>query len=116
MNIKYNNYNGILLIKLGGDIDHITVSKFRSNIKMAVNKYKSYKIILDLSEVYFMDSSGIGMLIGRYKELSLHSGEIVLTGINKNIDKILSLSGLYKVFKYFDSINDAIKYYEEGMM
>ncbi len=109
---SYEN-KGIYIVKLSGDIDHLTASKVKDAVSHGILKYKSNKVIIDLKDVYFMDSSGIGMLIGRYKELSLYCGEVVLSGINKSIDKILSLSGLYKIIKTFENTNSAMRYFLE---
>lgn len=111
MQIHSYEDKGIYIVRVSGDIDHLSSSKVKEAVSYGISKYKSNKIIIDLKEVYFMDSSGIGMLIGRYKEMSLLCGEIVLSGINKSIKKILYLSGLHKIIKNFDSLNEAIKYY-----
>lgn len=114
MNIRYNYKNGVFIVIVEGDIDNTTASDVKECIKYGISRYRCYKVILDLTNVYFMDSSGIGMLIGRYKELTLYNGEIVLSGINKGIDKILSLSGMKKIIKCFDNINFAFNYFEGG--
>lgn len=113
--MQVNSYikNGVYIVIADGDIDHLSAVKVKEAVAYGISKYKVNKVIIDLKNVYFMDSSGIGMLIGRYKELSLYCGEIVLSGINKSIDKILLLSGLYKIIKTFDNINLAMKYFME---
>lgn len=106
--------NNIIIADISGDIDHSSVGIIKKNINSGMLDFKTNKIILNLSNVTFMDSSGIGMLIGRYKELSLINGEMVLTGLNKYTEKIIKLSGLNKIFRLFKDDDTAIKYLKRG--
>ena len=67
---------------------------------------------LDFSGVTFMDSSGIGMLIGRYKELQVFGGRIALICVNEKIKELLKLSGLSKLITCFETLEDALNYTE----
>ena len=55
--------------------------------------------MLDFRDVTLMDSSGIGLVIGRYKQLQKGGGELAVTGLNRQIDKVFTLSGLYRIIK-----------------
>lgn len=105
--------SGVFIVNVSGDVDHLTASLIKDIVNDGILKYKSNRIIIDLNDVNFMDSSGIGMLIGRYKDMQLRNGEIALTGVNKSINKILELSGINKIIKIFDSVSLAINYFLE---
>ena len=113
MNITGSTINNILIVSLDGEIDHSTAGNIKDKINEGISKHKINKLIIDFSMVSFMDSSGIGMIIGRYKELSLLKGEVVLCSVNKYIEKILNLSGIYKIIQIFKTQDEAIKYFSK---
>ena len=55
-----------------------------------------------------MDSSGIGAVIGRYKKVSNIGGKLCVAEVNKNVDKIFDLAGLYKIIKKYSNVNEAV--------
>ena len=105
--IKCRYYDDVYIIELDGDIDHHTSEIIKRKIYMNTNRYVN-KMIIDLSNVEFMDSSAIGMILGRYREIEERKGKIALTGIKGNMERIFNLSGLYKIIKKFDTVNDAL--------
>ena len=66
-------------------------------------------LIMDFSGVSFMDSSGIGVIMGRYKKIRYADGEIVVIGVNKMIDKIFTMSALYRITRKCDSLQSALE-------
>ena len=56
-----------------------------------------------------MDSSGIGVIMGRYKKVIFTGGKVAVTGVSKSVDRIFRLSGLYKIIHKFDTIDEAVK-------
>ncbi len=115
MKIKCICKNNVLIVSVRGDIDHGSAAAIKANIANEITKNKTNKVILNMENVDFMDSSGIGMLIGRYKEMMLINGEIVITGVSEYADKILKLSGLYKLIKRFENIDEALAYFKGGV-
>lgn len=106
--IKCRYLDDVYIIELNGDIDHYTSEKIRREIYMNTGRYVN-KMIIDLSGVEFMDSSGIGMILGRYREIKERGGKIALTGIKGNMERIFNMSGLYKIIGRYDTVNDALK-------
>lgn len=105
--IKCEYDNDIYIVKLSGDIDHCSSEKIKRQIYLNTSKFVR-KMIIDLSNVEFMDSSGIGMILGRYKEIEERKGKIAITGIKGNMERIFNMSGLYKIINKYNTINDAI--------
>ena len=67
--------------------------------QMELNLNNIVNLILDFDGVTFMDSSGIGMIAGRYKEINARGGKVMLIRVNSQIDKILEISGLKKILE-----------------
>ena len=105
--VKCEYNNDIYVVKLSGDIDHYSSEKIKREIYLNTSKYVR-KMIIDLSNVEFMDSSGIGMILGIYKEIKERQGKIAVTGIKGNMERIFNMSGLYKIISKYNNINDAI--------
>lgn len=82
-------------INLAGEIDHHSAKKIREELDRKILKSGAENVVLDLSRVSFMDSSGIGVLLGRYKLFATR--KIYLQGANESIDKLLTMSGIYSV-------------------
>lgn len=88
-----------MVIHLGEDLDHHNAVYIREMADGYVEKYPIERIIFDFSGVEFMDSSGIGVIMGRYKQMSYVGGAVYVCGIGKNVDRIFQMSGLYKLVK-----------------
>lgn len=86
-----------LIVKLYGDLDHHIADKIRDEIDDLIDKEEPKKLIFDLTNVSFMDSSGIGMIIGRYKKTIAYGGNVYFVGINNCIDKLVQMSGLLRI-------------------
>ena len=80
---------------LKGDIDHHSVTAMRMEIDAVLESTAPKLLILDFSEVSFMDSSGIGLILGRVRVLNTFGGKILLKNPNEYIGKIIRLAGLY---------------------
>lgn len=88
-----------MIIHLKEDLDHHNAVYIREIADGYVEKYPITRIIFDFSGVEFMDSSGIGVIMGRYKQMSYVGGTVYVHGIGKNVDRIFQMSGLYKLVK-----------------
>ncbi len=89
--------DGILTVLLDGEIDHHTAPPIREAIDEIILQDMPRILKLDYGEVTFMDSSGIGLIMGRYKLMNSCSGEIEVVNIPKNMEKVVKLSGIEKL-------------------
>ena len=88
-----------LKIKLRGEIDHHTATTIRNAMDHEIYKKRPRGLILDMSNVGFMDSSGLGLIMGRYAVMKELGGEVVIQNPAPAIEKILHLAGMERVVK-----------------
>lgn len=82
---------------LEGEIDHHTALPIRLHIDEKIEICRPKTLILDFSNVTFMDSSGIGLVMGRYKLLNEFGGELHITGLSNNSYRVMRLAGLDRI-------------------
>ena len=108
MYIGFEKKNNILIVNLSGELDHNSAELVRVKIDNKIDEDNIIKVILNFSGVTFMDSSGIGAVVGRYKRVSNKGGSLCIAEANKNVDKLFELAGLYKVIKKYSTVNEAV--------
>lgn len=99
MKITTHKQNGSLVICLTGELDECFADYTRKNIDSAILSERMDNVIFDMSGLTFMDSTGIGVLLGRYKLIKKLGGTAMITGSNKQIDKVLTMSGIYTIME-----------------
>lgn len=92
-----------IFTRFKGELDEMTAKEVRVKLNDILRKYNIRNIVFNLQELNFMDSSGIGMIIGRYNQVVEKNGHIILCEVNKNIEKIVLMSGLLKICTLRDS-------------
>lgn len=97
MEVATKKESNNLVIFLIGELDEYTAPYTRSAIDKALDGYKSADIIFDLSGLTFMDSTGIGVLISKYKQLKGADSRLYVRKPSKSIDKIFNMAGLYSI-------------------
>ena len=97
MNVSYNKKDKVLIIKLTEEIDHHTTEKIRRIADYEIERHIPRKVIFDFDKVSFMDSAGIGLVLGRYKNASLLGAKTELVNVGKSVFKILKMSGIAKL-------------------
>ena len=103
MQIKSRIVNKTLYILLSGELDEYTAQSVRKNLDVLLDTQKGYvQIVMDLSELTFMDSTGVGVLIGRYKKLKTKNQQIYITNPSTHAEKIFLMSGLYQIMPKID--------------
>ncbi len=87
----------ILIIRLKGELDQASVTSLKYRVSEVIDKYRIKNLVINMKDVPFMDSSGIGFIIGRYTQLKVRKGKIVICSMNEMIERIFNLSGLKKI-------------------
>ena len=99
MRYETEQIGGALVVKLYGEIEQHCVSEIRDDIDRQIAIRNINSLIVDLGGVEFMDSSGIGMIMGRYKNMVSRGGKMMLVRPQPQVDKVLELSGIKKLFE-----------------
>lgn len=97
LNVK--EHGNTLFISIEGELDHHSSETFKQQVDESIKRKNYTKIVLDMKKLSFMDSSGVGALIGRYKMLKPLGIELTAVNINPQVRKIFDISGLFKVIK-----------------
>ena len=96
MEQKFKWENDCLTIKLPGELDHTAADELQRETEKIMNRKFTRGIIFDFSDTQFMDSSGIGLIMGRYRALGLRGGCIQAIHVNPYIERMLRISGVHK--------------------
>ncbi len=97
MEINYSKKDKLLKVEITEEIDHHIVEKIRRKVDDEITRHMPRKTVFDFDRVSFMDSAGIGMIIGRYKMMKLIGGETEIVNISPNVKRILEMSGINKI-------------------
>lgn len=108
MTTRYIELTKTMIIAMPHEIDHHSSAIVKEEAEKIFSKYSVNNIVFDFSDTSFMDSAGIGLIMGRYRIISPRGGKIYGVGINPNIDKILLISGIYNVLEKIENKNQLI--------
>ena len=99
MEFDYIKTDKLLVVKIIEEIDHHTTEKIRRKIDNEITRYMPRKVLFDFNEVSFMDSAGIGLIIGRYKVAKLFGGDVEIVNARPSVKKVLEMSGITRIIK-----------------
>ncbi len=102
MNVVIYNNNNRCLVELHGELDHHNASCARMNIDMAIDSKCPSELYIDFSGVTFMDSSGIGLVMGRYRILHEYGGTLYIVNCSPSIRRVMQLAGMNKLAVFID--------------
>ena len=97
MDVKFKLINDVLYIMLIGELDDYSASYTRSVIDEALQENNFGSVVFELSHLEFMDSTGIGVLIGRYKNLKNKNKPIYISNPTQTVEKIFKMSGIFEI-------------------
>ena len=98
MDIKYRKSGFELIVYVYGELDECSASNAKTILdKLLVDNLNCKRVVFDLSGLSFMDSTGIGLLIGRYKKLKQFNIPSYISGATVNTEKIIEIAGLYEI-------------------
>ncbi len=97
MIVEYEKEDKLLIFRLTEDVDQHTVEKIRRKMDNEIKRYIPRKVIFDFSNISFMDSAGIGMVLGRYKLAKMLDGNLEIKNVNKAMKKIFDMSGVSRI-------------------
>ena len=109
MTLKTERLGANLIISIDGELDLETAPIFKETIEKKLNQYEAVRhLILDLEKVSFIDSSGLGAILGRFKRLSQHGGRLSAIRVSQPILRVLELSGLLRIMNIYEDRRQAL--------
>lgn len=114
MQILMDIVNDYLIVTLKGELDHHTSEDVRKKIDQEYYNNNLLNMVLDLRGLNFMDSSGIGLIMGRYKNCKDIRGYVSIVSTSPYLERILRMSGLLKIINVYPTIEEAIEAQGEG--
>lgn len=91
--------NSVLTVHLTGEIDHHNAGKMRMELDEAICRCRPKRLIFDLDGIDFMDSSGLGLIMGRYAVMKRLEGDMILKNPSERVKKIIDLAGLDRIMR-----------------
>jgi anti-sigma B factor antagonist len=113
LDVVLEDLSGFAVVGLSGEVDVYSAPKLRETIKDLVDDGK-YNIVVDLEKVAFLDSTGLGVLVGGLKRVKHHNGELGIICNQEKILRIFRITGLTKVFPIYRSRNELLAQVEEA--
>src|SRR5699024_1423275 len=98
----------VLVVRLFGELDHHESESLRHEWKETMYKNDAQHVLSNLKSVKLMDSSGLGVILGRYKEVFQLGGELLVGSVSRQIKRIFDLSGLFKIVRLEENEENAL--------
>lgn len=98
---KVKKIPGYTYIEFYGDIDDTVCPKYKKEISDLIDENKNNDVVFDFKEVTFIDSSGIGLILGRYNQLKNSQRKLYVSQTNSQIKKLFKISGIYTIINEF---------------
>ncbi|MEE1042736.1 MAG: anti-sigma F factor antagonist [Clostridia bacterium] len=99
----------VMIVRLSGELDQHYATTLRSNIDSQVAHRGIHKIVFDFSKVGFMDSSGIGVIMGRYRLMQSVGGRVCAFGVSPRLDKLIEMSGIKRIVSVYEDETTALR-------
>ncbi|MFP4016527.1 MAG: anti-sigma F factor antagonist [Halanaerobiales bacterium] len=114
MNIKTESKEDTLIVRMSGELDLLTVTNFKDKVLDKTEKEGINNLILNLAKVTFIDSSGLGAILGRYRYLNKKGGRVILVSLKPQVERIFRMAGMLKIMDHYSSEQEAVKGLNEG--
>ena len=97
MESKFIEEDKLLILKITEEIDECSAQKIRREADYEIKRYMPRKVIFDFDSVTFMDSAGIGLILGRYKFVNILGGKLEVSNLSQSVKRIFEMSGLLRL-------------------
>lgn len=108
LSLEMAKERNVLIVRLRGELDHHTAAKVRKTIEHELDKGNITHLVLNLAELDFMDSSGLGVILGRYKKVCQLGGKMSLCSIQPSVYRLMEMSGLFKILPTYEDESSAV--------
>jgi stage II sporulation protein AA (anti-sigma F factor antagonist) len=108
LHIELKQQRNVLIVRLKGELDHHTAETVKTRMEEVLAKGKTNHVVLSLKHLSFMDSSGLGVILGRYKQVVAKGGKMVVCEPNPAVYRLFEMSGLFKILSIQDNESTAL--------
>lgn len=102
ISVSLHSENQILFVNLSGELDHHTSGQLRNRLNQVMEGSAINHLVFNLKQLDFMDSSGIGIILGRYNQVKKTNGTVMVIGLRPLVKKTFEMSGLSQIIKIID--------------
>lgn len=103
MESRYYETDKLLILKITEEIDEHTTKEIRRRADYEIERYMPKRVVFDFDSVTFMDSAGIGLLIGRYKFANMLGARLEISNLTQSVRRIFEMSGILKLIPIVDN-------------
>jgi len=114
LNITTESRGDLLIARVSGELDIRTVPYFKEKILDKTENPGINNLILNLKGVSFIDSSGLGAILGRYRYLKKNEGKVLLVSLKPQVEKIFKMAGMLKIMDSYKNEDEAMSGFNEG--
>lgn len=107
ISVSLHTENQVLFINLSGELDHHTSGQLRGRLNEVMENSNIKHLVFNLQQLDFMDSSGIGIILGRYNQVKKDNGTVMVLGLRPLVKKTFEMSGLSQIIKIIDDEQEA---------
>lgn len=108
LDLIVSRVDSIPVLSLSGDVDEFTCAKLRDKIRSLMDAGE-FRLVIGVSGVNYIDSSGLGTLVGGLRRVAEHDGGLAISGTNPQIERVLSITGLNKILPVFEDDDSAVQ-------
>ena len=109
MDLKLIGEKRTIIVNIKEDLDHHAATELRKAVDAKIKSSNAINVIFNFSKVDFMDSSGIGVIMGRYKIAKILGGKVVIYGVKKQVRRIIEMSGIDKLICICDTLDESLQ-------
>ncbi|MCL6631257.1 MAG: anti-sigma factor antagonist [Alicyclobacillus herbarius] len=114
MAMQLEVHNGVIVVRLDGELGHHEVESIRNQIESALNKTGYQGLVMSFRDIDFVDSSALGLILGRYKSVTERRGKMALCEVNAPLARLFELSGLKRILPIAGTVEEALQWVQEG--
>lgn len=108
LHVEMEQGSKALIVRLKGELDHHTADAVKQRMEEAIIRGNASHVVVNLRDLKFMDSSGLGVILGRYKQVTGKGGKMVLCEVNPSVYRLFEMSGLFKILAVKENERQAI--------
>ncbi|GIP20175.1 MULTISPECIES: anti-sigma F factor antagonist [Paenibacillus] len=115
LHLEMEQRRDTLIVRLQGELDHHTADSVRLQLDEEIARGRCKDLIFSLKSLQFMDSSGLGVILGRYKLIKQKGGRMAICDVNPPVYRLFEMSGLFKIMPVFDDEGAALSELEVAL-